>query len=174
MTCLEKNHQKCLCSSSVQFKSSIYEIELNVYLNSAMTRFSHLCFELLHGRGNDQVCSYRCITSHESPNFEKFAYCILQRNNCMGYKALSPSYPNPAPMKTFRSEFNVQFVDRLTLPSTMCVVVVTWLIHVLALLNDGIIVEKLSQHFVLCDCHTLHMRNLYIYIFIEELELLFW
>jgi len=24
-------------------------------------------------RGNDQVCSYRCITSHETPAFEKFA-----------------------------------------------------------------------------------------------------
>lgn len=26
-------------------------------------------------KGNDQVCSYRCITSHESPIFERFANC---------------------------------------------------------------------------------------------------
>eukprot|EP00981_Chlorochromonas_danica_P007617 scaffold1829_cov194-Ochromonas_danica.AAC.6 len=29
-------------------------------------------------KGNDQVCAYRCITSHESPIFERFAKCILQ------------------------------------------------------------------------------------------------
>jgi hypothetical protein len=29
-------------------------------------------------QGNDQVCSYRCIVSHETPAFENFARCILQ------------------------------------------------------------------------------------------------
>jgi hypothetical protein len=55
-------------------------------------------------KGNDQVCSYRCITSYESEKFERFAYCILQRNNCMGYAALSPSYPDPKPMTMFRGQ----------------------------------------------------------------------
>jgi hypothetical protein len=53
-------------------------------------------------RGNDQVCSYRCITSYESPAFERFANCILQRNNCMKNKATIPKYPNPLAMTSFR------------------------------------------------------------------------
>lgn len=48
------------------------------------------------------MCSYRCITSHESVKFEKFAYCILQKNNCMGNSATIPTYPNPAPLAQFR------------------------------------------------------------------------
>lgn len=55
-------------------------------------------------RGNDQVCSYRCITSHETAAFEKFAYCILQRNNCMNNKASVPVYPSPQQLMTFRGE----------------------------------------------------------------------
>jgi hypothetical protein len=54
-------------------------------------------------RGNDQVCSYRCITSHETPAFEKFALCILQRNNCMNNTATIPTYPDPQPMTMFRN-----------------------------------------------------------------------
>lgn len=53
-------------------------------------------------KGNDQVCSYRCITSHETAAFEKFAMCILQKNNCMGNTATIPMYPDPEPMTTFR------------------------------------------------------------------------
>jgi hypothetical protein len=54
--------------------------------------------------GNDQVCQYRCITSYESDTFEKFAYCILQRNNCMRNSAKPPIYPNPQPMVLFRGQ----------------------------------------------------------------------
>ena len=53
-------------------------------------------------RGNDQVCSYRCIVSYESEEFEEFARCILQKHNCMSNTATAPVYPNPAPMTTFR------------------------------------------------------------------------
>jgi VDE lipocalin domain len=53
-------------------------------------------------KGNDQVCSYRCITSHETAKFEKFAMCILQKNNCMGNSAIAPIYPDPQPMVDFR------------------------------------------------------------------------
>lgn len=55
-------------------------------------------------RGNDQVCAYRCITSYETAEFESFARCILQRNNCMGNSASIPQIPDPAPMTHFRGE----------------------------------------------------------------------
>lgn len=55
-------------------------------------------------KGNDQVCSYRCITSYESIKFQNFAYCILQKNNCMKYSAPYPYYPDPLPMTTFRNQ----------------------------------------------------------------------
>lgn len=55
-------------------------------------------------KGNDQVCSYRCITSHETAKFEKFALCILQKNNCMGNTATAPIYPDPQPMTSFRGQ----------------------------------------------------------------------
>ena len=55
-------------------------------------------------KGNDQVCSYRCITSHETAKFEKFALCILQKNNCMGNTAIAPVYPDTQPMRVFRGE----------------------------------------------------------------------
>lgn len=55
-------------------------------------------------KGNDQVCSYRCIVSHETPAFENFARCILQLNNCMNNSAKAPIYPDPPPLATFRGE----------------------------------------------------------------------
>lgn len=55
-------------------------------------------------RGNDQVCAYRCITSYESPLFQEFALCILQKHNCMGNSATIPTFPNPAPIDIFRGE----------------------------------------------------------------------
>lgn len=55
-------------------------------------------------RNNDQVCSYKCITTYESEIFEKFALCILQKNNCMCNSATIPSYPDPKPLATFRGE----------------------------------------------------------------------
>ena len=51
---------------------------------------------------NDQVCSYRCITSYESPKFEAFALCNLQRHNCLGNHAERPLLPAMAPMAAFR------------------------------------------------------------------------
>jgi len=53
-------------------------------------------------KSNDQVCAYRCITSYETDRFQDFAFCILQRNNCMGNKATIPSTPDPAPLSSFR------------------------------------------------------------------------
>jgi len=55
-------------------------------------------------KGNDQVCSYRCITSHETETFEKFAYCILQKNNCMNNRATVPVYPSPVALTHFRGQ----------------------------------------------------------------------
>ena len=51
---------------------------------------------------NDQVCSYLCIASYESPAFEQFSLCILQRHNCLGLSAEIPANPRAQPMKTFR------------------------------------------------------------------------
>ena len=51
---------------------------------------------------NDQVCSYRCIASYESPGLEKFSLCIIQKHNCLGLSAEIPSGPNPTPMTTFQ------------------------------------------------------------------------
>lgn len=53
-------------------------------------------------KSNDQVCAYRCITSYETERFQEFAFCILQRNNCMGNKATIPTTPDPAPLSSFR------------------------------------------------------------------------
>jgi hypothetical protein len=55
-------------------------------------------------QANDQVCSYKCITSYETVDFERFSQCILQRNNCMGLSATVPVYPNPSPMASFRGK----------------------------------------------------------------------
>lgn len=51
-----------------------------------------------------QVCSYRCIVSHESPRLEDFSLCILQRNNCLGNSARIPALPDPPPMAAFRGD----------------------------------------------------------------------
>lgn len=51
---------------------------------------------------NDQVCSYRCIASYESPLLEAFSLCILQKHNCLGLNAQPPALPDPAPMTSFR------------------------------------------------------------------------
>lgn len=51
-----------------------------------------------------QVCSYRCIASHETPQFEAFSLCILQKHNCLGLSVQIPSRPSPSPMTSFRGE----------------------------------------------------------------------
>lgn len=51
-----------------------------------------------------QVCSYRCIVSHETPKLQDFTLCILQRNNCMGLHADIPQQPAPSPMQAWRSK----------------------------------------------------------------------
>lgn len=63
------------------------------------------CLDCLNNcKGNDQVCSYRCITSYETDSFEKFALCILQKNNCMGNSAVMPTTPDPRPITMFRGQ----------------------------------------------------------------------
>lgn len=51
---------------------------------------------------NDQVCSYRCITSYETPLFEGFSLCVLQKHNCLGNHAERPLLPAQLPMRRFR------------------------------------------------------------------------
>ena len=51
-----------------------------------------------------QVCSYRCIVSHESQLLEDFSLCILQKHNCLGKSAEIPALPDPPPMSSFRGE----------------------------------------------------------------------
>ena len=51
-----------------------------------------------------QICSYRCIVSHETPLLEDFSLCILQKNNCLGLSAEVPSVPDVQPMQTFRGQ----------------------------------------------------------------------
>ena len=53
---------------------------------------------------NDQVCSYRCIASYESPQLQEFSLCILQKHNCLGLDASIPDKPSPVPMKSFRGK----------------------------------------------------------------------
>jgi len=53
---------------------------------------------------NDQVCSYRCIVSHESPLLAAFSMCILQKHNCLGNSAPIPMRPEVYPMTHFRGE----------------------------------------------------------------------
>ncbi|KFK32859.1 hypothetical protein AALP_AA6G296200 [Arabis alpina] len=52
----------------------------------------------------DQVCSYRCIASYESPHFEAFSLCVLQKHNCLGLDAKIPEKPYVPPMTTFRGK----------------------------------------------------------------------
>ena len=51
-----------------------------------------------------QVCSYRCIVSHESQLLEDFSLCVLQKHNCLGKSAEIPALPDPPPMAAFRGE----------------------------------------------------------------------
>jgi len=53
---------------------------------------------------NDQVCSYRCIVSYESPKFEAFTLCVLQKHNCLGNSAERPLLPAINPMTHFRGQ----------------------------------------------------------------------
>lgn len=53
---------------------------------------------------NDQVCSYRCITSYESQLLEDFSLCIIQKHNCFGLTADIPMVPDPAPLATWRGQ----------------------------------------------------------------------
>lgn len=52
----------------------------------------------------DQVCSYRCIASYESPHFEAFSLCVLQKHNCLELNAKIPEKPYVPPMTSFRGE----------------------------------------------------------------------
>ncbi len=54
--------------------------------------------------GCSQVCSYRCIVSHESQLLEDFSLCILQKHNCLGKSADIPALPDPPPMGSFRGQ----------------------------------------------------------------------
>lgn len=49
----------------------------------------------------DQVCSYICIRSYETPEFEKFTTCFIDRNNCLGNTAVRPDKPHVTPTPTF-------------------------------------------------------------------------
>ena len=50
----------------------------------------------------DQVCSYQCIVSYESPELEAFSLCVLQKHNCLGLNSSIPMQPHVEPMKLFR------------------------------------------------------------------------
>jgi len=50
----------------------------------------------------DQVCSYRCIVSNESPAFEAFTLCVLQKHNCLGLSAEITMQPDVQPLSVFR------------------------------------------------------------------------
>ncbi|KAL4427643.1 hypothetical protein ABPG75_001732 [Micractinium tetrahymenae] len=53
---------------------------------------------------NDQVCSYRCITSYESQLLEDFSLCIIQKHNCFGLTTDIPMVPDPAPLAAWRGQ----------------------------------------------------------------------
>lgn len=52
----------------------------------------------------DQVCSYRCIVSYESPLLEAFSLCILQKHNCLNLNAEIRTRPEVEPLVSFRGE----------------------------------------------------------------------
>ncbi|KAL6583183.1 hypothetical protein OROMI_005261 [Orobanche minor] len=52
----------------------------------------------------DQVCSYRCIATYESPQLEDFSLCVLQKHNCIRLDAKIPDEPHVNPMARFRGE----------------------------------------------------------------------
>ncbi|XP_078432220.1 uncharacterized protein LOC144703822 [Wolffia australiana] len=52
----------------------------------------------------DQVCSYRCIASYESPILEAFSLCVLQKHNCLELDGEIPTKPFVQPMERFRGD----------------------------------------------------------------------
>ncbi|ERN03861.1 violaxanthin de-epoxidase, chloroplastic [Amborella trichopoda] len=52
----------------------------------------------------DQVCSYMCIASYESPKLEAFSLCALQKHNCLDLSAEIPEKPIVFPLREFRGE----------------------------------------------------------------------
>lgn len=59
---------------------------------------------LARGQANDQVAAYRAIVSYESPLFEQFSLCVLQKNNCMGRSAKIQMEPDTAPLAKWRGQ----------------------------------------------------------------------
>lgn len=53
---------------------------------------------------NDQVCSYMCLRSYESPLFTKFSLCVMQKNNCLNNKATIQELPAVDSIPTWRGE----------------------------------------------------------------------
>uniref|UniRef100_A0A0G4I4C8 VDE lipocalin domain-containing protein n=1 Tax=Chromera velia CCMP2878 TaxID=1169474 RepID=A0A0G4I4C8_9ALVE len=53
---------------------------------------------------NDQVETYRCITTYESEAFRDFSLCVLQKNNCLENYAPIPERPKPQPLRSFKGE----------------------------------------------------------------------
>ena len=86
------NQLYCMCTKCTK--------QIAACLQNEQCRKALDCLE--NCRGNDQVCSYRCIVSYETEEFEQFARCILQKHNCMGNTATAPVFPNPPPLATFR------------------------------------------------------------------------
>jgi hypothetical protein len=56
------------------------------------------------GAPRSQVCSYRCIVSHESPRFEAFSLSVLQKHNCLKNSAERPRLPEVRAMAGFRGQ----------------------------------------------------------------------
>ena len=52
----------------------------------------------------DQVSSYRCIVSYESPKLEAFTLCVLQKHNCLGLSADILMRPDVQPLNAFRGD----------------------------------------------------------------------
>ncbi|CAI5928712.1 unnamed protein product, partial [Closterium sp. NIES-64] len=52
----------------------------------------------------DQVCSYRCIVSYETPKFEAFSLCVLQKHNCLGMTAEIRDRPTVLPLTHLRGQ----------------------------------------------------------------------
>ena len=53
---------------------------------------------------NDQVCSYRCLRSYETPLFTDFALCVMQKHNCMNNDAKIQTLPEVSSITTWRGE----------------------------------------------------------------------
>ncbi|CAI6007676.1 unnamed protein product [Closterium sp. NIES-65] len=51
-----------------------------------------------------QVCSYRCIVSYETPKFEAFSLCVLQKHNCLGMTAEIRDRPTVLPLTHLRGQ----------------------------------------------------------------------